>query len=119
MLQFQPDVTIPDFDEPASGAGTSNNLDNSNKSSPLSDGLDAGAATDESDTDPDMEYIEVMGHLKKLSLHMMDNRYFGPSSNLAFMRKAFSMKSEQTGQEVNVKKDHWKNWQTHPVRDCL
>ncbi len=55
-----------------------------------------------------MEYIEVMGHLKKLSLHMMDNRYFGPSSNLAFMRKAFSMKSEQTGQEVNVKKDHWK-----------
>ncbi|KAK0217367.1 fungal-specific transcription factor domain-containing protein [Armillaria nabsnona] len=114
LKQFQPDVTIPDFDEPASSAGTSNNLDNSNKSSPLSDGLDAGAATDESDTDPDMEYIEVMGHLKKLSLHMMDNRYFGPSSNLAFMRKAFSMKSEQTGQEVNVKKDHWKNWQTHP-----
>ncbi|KAG7448426.1 uncharacterized protein BT62DRAFT_929520 [Guyanagaster necrorhizus] len=114
LKQFQPDVTIPDFDEPiGSGTGTSKNIDTSNKGSPLSDSLDAGAATDDSDTDPDMEYIEVMDHLKKLSLHMMDNRYFGPSSNLAFMRKAFTMKSEQHGQQVNVKKEHWKNWQTH------
>ncbi|KAG7448428.1 uncharacterized protein BT62DRAFT_929521 [Guyanagaster necrorhizus] len=70
---------------------------------------------DDDDDESDLEYIELMGQIKNLSLTGIDNRYFGPSSNLYFMRKALSMKGKQTGMShTSVKSKYAHNWETQP-----
>ncbi|KAK0454126.1 fungal-specific transcription factor domain-containing protein [Desarmillaria tabescens] len=70
---------------------------------------------DDDDDESDLEYIELMDQIKTLSLTGIDDRYFGPSSNLYFMRKALNMKGKQTGtSHTSVKSKYAHNWEIQP-----
>lgn len=74
-------------------------------------------APDDDDDESDLEYIELMDQVKSLSLTGINDRYFGPSSNLYFMRKALNMKGKQTGtSHTSVKSKYAHNWEIQPVR---
>ncbi|SJL11421.1 uncharacterized protein ARMOST_14824 [Armillaria ostoyae] len=70
---------------------------------------------DDDDDESDLEYIELMDQVKSLSLTGINDRYFGPSSNLYFMRKALNMKGKQTGtSHTSVKSKYAHNWEIQP-----
>ncbi|KAK0203884.1 fungal-specific transcription factor domain-containing protein [Desarmillaria ectypa] len=70
---------------------------------------------EDDDAESDLEYIELMDQVKNLSLTGINDRYFGPSSNLSFMRKALSMKGKQTGtSHASVKNKYAHNWEIQP-----
>ena len=76
---------------------------------------------EEAKKESDMSFISVMDSIKKLSLHGIDGRYFGPASNLSFMNQAFlKVHGREPGPNFSVKKEHWRNWLLHPVRShCI
>ncbi len=71
---------------------------------------------EEAEKESDMSFIGVMDSIKNLSLHGIDGRYFGPASNLSFMNEAFlKVHGRQPGPTFSVKREHWRNWELHPV----
>ncbi|KAG7446295.1 uncharacterized protein BT62DRAFT_931742 [Guyanagaster necrorhizus] len=50
----------------------------------------------------DLPHIELLEHLKRMSLHTFGNRYFGPSSSFSLVKSAMSIKSEFMGKEASL-----------------
>ena len=61
----------------------------------------------EGEEEPDLEYLDLLAALKKSSL---DERYFGPSSNIYFLRRMVNCDSS------GAEDDESSKWTMHPVR---
>lgn len=65
----------------------------------------------------DLEYLALLQHTKNLSLNVMENRFFGPSSCFAHIKNAYNVKKDSTGTDLagapNFKRS--KFWASHPV----
>ncbi|KAL0574560.1 Gypsy retrotransposon integrase-like protein 1 [Marasmius crinis-equi] len=63
----------------------------------------------------DLEYLSLLQHTKNLSLNVMENRFFGPSSCFAHIKNAYNVKKESTGTDLadapNFKRS--KFWASH------
>ncbi len=65
------------------------------------------------DDEADLEYIDLMDQIANLRLAGISDNYFGPSSNLYFMRKVLEMRGDPPAKPM--KRKHGKNWDTQQV----
>ncbi|KAK0241803.1 fungal-specific transcription factor domain-containing protein [Armillaria nabsnona] len=50
----------------------------------------------------DLPHIELLEHMKRMSLHTFGNRYFGPSSSFSLVKSAMTIKTEFMGNEASL-----------------
>ncbi|KAK0461277.1 fungal-specific transcription factor domain-containing protein [Desarmillaria tabescens] len=50
----------------------------------------------------DLPHIELLEHMKRMSLHTFGDRYFGPSSSFSLVKSAMSIKTEFMGNEASL-----------------
>ncbi|KAK7043241.1 Gypsy retrotransposon integrase-like protein 1 [Paramarasmius palmivorus] len=54
-----------------------------------------------SSDEEDLAYLALLQHTKKLSLNVMEDRFFGPSSGFMYLKTAYNVKKESTGGDLN------------------
>uniref|UniRef100_A0A0W0EYG1 Xylanolytic transcriptional activator regulatory domain-containing protein n=1 Tax=Moniliophthora roreri TaxID=221103 RepID=A0A0W0EYG1_MONRR len=54
-----------------------------------------------SSDEEDLAYLALIQHTKKLSLNVMEDRFFGPSSGFMYIKNAYNVKKESTGADLN------------------
>ncbi|KAJ8077946.1 Gypsy retrotransposon integrase-like protein 1 [Marasmius tenuissimus] len=76
----------------------------------------ARSHTPSTSDEEDLEYLALLQHTKNLSLNVMENRFFGPSSCFAHIKNAYNVKKDSTGTDLadapNFKRS--KFWASHP-----
>ncbi|KAF9034245.1 hypothetical protein BDZ89DRAFT_1062683 [Hymenopellis radicata] len=97
LRQLQPNVKMNSEVSPQSSA------------SPPSD-VGGGGEGVGIDDEADLEYIELMDQIANLRLVGISDNYFGPSSNLYFMRKVLEMRGDPPAKPMKL--HHGKNWDT-------
>ncbi|EEB87908.1 hypothetical protein MPER_14536, partial [Moniliophthora perniciosa FA553] len=54
-----------------------------------------------SSDEEDLAYLALIQHTKKLSLNVMEDRFFGPSSGFMYIKNAYNVKKASTGADFN------------------
>ncbi len=68
----------------------------------------------------DLPHIELLEHMKRMSLHTFGNRYFGPSSSFSLVKSAMTIKTEFMGNEASLSvPDYHQYFELQPVSSVL